>query len=387
MPFASALSVHPVATTAAGEVIGQVLDAVGPRPDLAILFVTAPVVGAFSDLCATVRTLVEPSMFLGVTASGVLCDGVGVEDQAAVVLWTARFDKPIASFGFHLRARGVDSVDGLGALVESLSTDQDTWLLVFADPYSFPIDSFFSQLCDIRPRTRVIGGLASAARGPGGNRLALGDLIVDSGALAVPIAFPSATVVAHGCRPIGTPWMVTRSERNVVYELGGQPALDRLMAVVDGLNPDDRILASRGLHCGIVVNEHQLDFARGDFLIRAVLGADKTNGAVALGAEVAVGSTVQFQVRDPATAGDDLAEQLLGRSADGVLVFTCTGRGSAMFGNPHHDAVIIDDVLQCAGPRRPSVAGMFSAGEFGPVGQRNALHGFTASLALFNDSP
>jgi small ligand-binding sensory domain FIST len=30
-------------------------------------------------------------------------------------------------------------------------------------------------------------------------------------------------------------------------------------------------------------------------------------------------------------------------------------------------------------------AGFFAAGEMGPVGGRNFLHGFTASLALFSD--
>jgi small ligand-binding sensory domain FIST len=31
------------------------------------------------------------------------------------------------------------------------------------------------------------------------------------------------------------------------------------------------------------------------------------------------------------------------------------------------------------------VAGFFAAGELGPVGGKNFLHGFTASLALFVD--
>ncbi len=30
-------------------------------------------------------------------------------------------------------------------------------------------------------------------------------------------------------------------------------------------------------------------------------------------------------------------------------------------------------------------AGMFCAGEPGPIGPRNALHGFTASVAVFRD--
>ena len=32
---------------------------------------------------------------------------------------------------------------------------------------------------------------------------------------------------------------------------------------------------------------------------------------------------------------------------------------------------------------RAALAGMFCAGELGPVGKRNFLHGFTASVVLF----
>jgi small ligand-binding sensory domain FIST len=59
-------------------------------------------------------------------------------------------------------------------------------------------------------------------------------------------------------------------------------------------------------------------------------------------------------------------------------VFTCNGRGSHLFGHPDHDAALVSESL-----RSPAVAGMFCAGEFGPVGGRNFVHGFTASLAVF----
>ena len=109
-----------------------------------------------------------------------------------------------------------------------------------------------------------------------------------------------------------------------------------------------------------------------------MLGADRDSGAVVVGDEVAVGATVQFHVRDAGTAAEDLAGLLAGHSASGGLLCTCNGRGRAMFGDPHHDAAIVQDVI---GPL--PVAGMFCAGELGPIGGRNVVHGFTASVALF----
>ena len=138
------------------------------------------------------------------------------------------------------------------------------------------------------------------------------------------------------------------------------------------------MLAQRGLHCGIVANESHLDYRRGDFLIRGVLGAVQERGAVAIGDTATVGSIVQFQVRDGASADEDLRELLTGERASAALVFTCNGRGVSLFGEPHHDAELVSRLLDTG-----SVGGMFCAGEFGPIGARNALHGFTASIALF----
>jgi small ligand-binding sensory domain FIST len=85
-------------------------------------------------------------------------------------------------------------------------------------------------------------------------------------------------------------------------------------------------------------------------------------------------------VRDADAADEDLRELLALRRADGALLFTCNGRGSRLFAEPNHDAGVVGEALD-----DPPVAGFFAAGELGPVGGRNFMHGFTASLALFEE--
>jgi small ligand-binding sensory domain FIST len=49
-----------------------------------------------------------------------------------------------------------------------------------------------------------------------------------------------------------------------------------------------------------------------------------------------------------------------------------------LFGAPDHDAEVINAHVDGG-----ATAGMFCAGELGPVGSRSFLHGFTASVLLF----
>jgi small ligand-binding sensory domain FIST len=378
VPFAASLSTHPEAAAAVGEIVGAVSERLGGAPpDLAVLFLSAAHIAAADEIAATVQSLLDPRAFIGASAGGVLAGSRGVEDAPALALWAGRLPGSITPFHVAAEDGAAWRLAGPSASDESVTT-----MILLPDPFTFPLNEFIAGLAQDRPGLAVIGGLASAARQSGGNRLIIGGRVVRHGAVGVLLDAPLAptTVVSQGCRPIGQPLTVTRSEGNVLFELAGRPALDRLLELIDSLSPADKALAAQGIHCGIVADEHQLDFRRGDFLIRGVLGADRSVGAIAIGDQVPVGATVQFQVRDASTAGEDLRSLLAGHASDGALVFTCNGRGTFMFGDADHDAAIVSDQLATT-----AIAGMFCAGEIGPVAGRNALHGFTASVALFRD--
>lgn len=387
--FAAAISEHPLATHAAGEVVGEVLERLGTEPDLAMLFVTAPFAGAIEDIAATVRQILSPRTLLGATAVSVVGGSQEVEERAAVSLWAGRLPSPARPVRLQVVRGNGGNAWGDAPAGEpgwqilgfpGQAGDHAASLLLIADPFTFPSEHVLDGLRQVHPHLSVIGGLASAARQPGGNRLVLDGQVVSDGAVGVLLDHDAAPrpVVSQGCRPIGEPYTVTRAEGQVLFELGGKPALERLMAILDGLEEHDRALAARGLHCGIVADDRKLDYERGDFLIRGVLGADRAKGAVAIGDIVPVGATVQFQVRDAVSADDDLRSLISDGTGAAALVFTCNGRGTHLFGEPHHDATVVSELLDTS-----AVAGMFCAGELGPIGGRNALHGFTASVAVF----
>jgi small ligand-binding sensory domain FIST len=378
MPFSAAISRHPAAADAVGEIVGSVLENIGPAPDLAVLFGTESHVESFEAIADGVRTLLEPGVLIGATASSVIGGDREIESQPALSLWAARLD-PVTP----VRLDAVQTSDGwfIAGLPDEVDGG-DRVLLLLPDPFSFPADVFLAELARRPAAPLVLGGLASAARAPGGNRLVLDDVVHDDGAVGVLLAREQIVtpVVSQGCRPIGEPYVVTRAERNIILELGGRPALDRLRDIVTALDVEDQVLVQHGLQIGCVVDESKEVFDRGDFLIRNVLGADQEAGAVAVGEMVDVGATVQFQVRDASSADRDLRDLIAGQQADGALLFTCNGRGLHLFGEPDHDASIVDAAVTGG-----ATAGMFCAGELGPVGGRSFLHGFTASVALFRD--
>jgi small ligand-binding sensory domain FIST len=379
VPFAAALSQHPVPATAVGEVVGQVLEQLGSAPDLAVVFVTPPHAGALEDAAAAIAEVLRPGTLIGCAAVSVVGTGREVEQSAGVSLWAGRFG-PVAPVRLTaFREGGEFTFDGWP---ESVPFEPSA-LLLLADPFSFPVQALYEDLTARHPGLRVIGGNASAAVGAGGNRLVLDRHVHSSGAVGALLGpgVEVESVVSQGCRPIGRPYIVTRAERNYVLELAGSPALERLVQMTaDGMTEEEIDLIDRGLHLGQVIDERKLDFERGDFLVRNVLGADQANGAIAVDDVVPVGATVQFHVRDAATADEDLRQLLAGREADAALMFTCNGRGMHLFGTPDHDAKVLDERVGVP------AAGFFAAGEFGPVGGRNFVHGFTASIALFREA-
>jgi small ligand-binding sensory domain FIST len=370
VPFASALSQHPVAAEATGEVVGQVLEQLqhlDTVPDLAVMFCSPDHADAVGDIAETVRGLVSPRVLIGATAGAVIGGEREIEEGPALSLWAAKL--PAVPRPVRVTAARTPS----GVAVQGLPvTDlpEGGTLILLADPFSLPIDAVLDAVDAAGTGVRVAGGMASAARGPGGNRLVLDGTVVGEGAVGVVLEAPTATttVVSQGCRPIGEPMIVTKAERNVIAELAGRPALERVAELASRAGPEDRALLASGLHIGVAIDEHQSTFDRGDFLIRVA------------GAVIPVGTTVQFQVRDAAAADEDLNALLAPVLGDGALLFTCNGRGTNLFDAPDHDARAVSDAIGS-----DTVAGMSCAGELGPVAGRSFVHSFTASVVLFHD--
>lgn len=382
--FAASLQTVEDTSAAIREACRAAQSALGVDAHLAVVFFSPHHLAQAEHIAEAIVRETGCRTILGCNGESVLGDSREIEDEPGLSLWLGHLPGT-QLHSFHLRYQRSED----GGRMEGWPDDLPaTWpagsmLLTVGDPYSFPADLLLHRLNQDQPKAVVMGGMASGAAGPGAGRLLVGDKVVQAGASAVLIhsGTPVRTVVSQGCRPIGQPFVVTKSERNIIFEMGGKPALRRLQEVYHALSPEDQQAARGGLHLGRVVNEYQEKFDRGDFLIRNVLGGDEETGAIAIGDYVRVGQTVQFHIRDEATADNDLKELLAeAGSAQGALLFTCNGRGTRLFSAPNHDA----EAVQQAMGNIP-LAGFFAQGELGPIAKKNFVHGFTASLALFGE--
>jgi len=356
--------------------------------DLGVVFVSAAHGGAIRPALDGIADSLGLRAVVAATAEGVLCDAREHESGPVVAVWLARLPGAVVETVALEYAPGADGGGFLGwpGRLEG-AWPENAGLVLVADPFSFPVDRFLARMEEEHPGMPIVGGMASGGWTPGSNTLVAGRHLSDCGAVGVVVggAARIRPVVSQGCRPVGRPMVITRAEENVIVELGGRPALERLREVYAAIDEADRQLVRTSLHLGRVASEYQERFERGDFLVRNVVGADPDTGVIAVGDLMRTGQTVQFHVRDAATAHEDLL-CLLARddgaaTPAGALVFTCNGRGTRLFSEPDHDARCLRDALGDV-----PATGFFAQGEIGPIGRRNFLHGFTASIALFERS-
>jgi small ligand-binding sensory domain FIST len=349
--------------------------------DLAMIFAGPQHLEGAADVAGIVGDRLEPAASIGCGAGGVLADGREIERGGGIAIWalaapqarvaTHHFEAEPADGG--IRLSGVPDAAGLGEA-----------LICLADPYTFSAEALLTHLNSERPGMPVLGGLSSAAAGGSAVMFCDGE-VLRSGAVACSLSGLSMIpCVSQGARPVGPEMTVTATDGTRIAELASQPAIVRLREAIAELPAAEQMLAAQGVMLGVVIDENQPEYERGDFLVRPIIAADPDSGALAIGELVGIGQTVRMHVRDGASADEDLrqglraqADALGSERAAGALMFTCNGRGAQMFDVPDHDATALEDAFGAP------AAGFFCAGEIGPVGGRNFLHGFTATIALF----
>jgi small ligand-binding sensory domain FIST len=394
LSFASSLSETAQTQAALDEAICDLTRRLNGPADLVVVFTTAHHRERFDLIQCRLAEALSPRVTVGATAAGVIGTRREVEKSPGLSVLAARLPGGINLHPFTLRQTdwpaAIDSPSTLRETVEghhNLPTASPIKaVLLIADPFSTPMSDIPPAFNKTWPNVPLVGGMASAANSPGGNRLLLNGEIFRDGAVGVALSgnIRVDCTVSQGCRPVGKPCVITKSKQHVVQELGGKKALEVVYDIIQNLDEEDKeLVTSRGIVLGRVINEYKDRFGLGDFLIRHLIGVDQPSGQIAVGdPHIRVGQTVQFHVHDRKAAEQDfrllLEVQKLHGPAEGALLFTCNGRGTHLFDQPHSDATLIQEALGDV-----PLSGFFAAGELGPIGGENFVHGHTASLFVF----
>lgn len=358
------------------------------RPTLGLVFL-AP---RFFDQAAQVLEILQVhgrvQILAGCSSNGLIVGGREIEEEPGIAV--GLYHLPDARLtGCRFTQTQIEEANGPAYWHHEtgVSPDAHKGWLVFADPFSLDGEGWLASWNEAYPHRPVLGGLASGQGSEQRTQVYLNGQVFEDGGVA--ISFGGGVglrpLISQGCTPIGEPWTITRVEGNLIHEIGNRPAYEVLLETFNGLPKDQQRRAQGNLFVGLVSNEYKEDFQRGDFLIRNLLGGDPDSGILAVGARPRPGQSLQFQCRDAAAATEDLLLLLDGtrRGLGKARVFggclcSCSGRGQQLFGVPDHDASLTQRHLGPVG-----LTGFFCNGEIGPVGERNFLHGYTASLALF----
>jgi len=385
MSFVSAIASH----SNVDQVLDDLLDQVetGTPIDVAFLFVSTYFTNDIDDIVTRLQSELKPGVLLGCTAEGVIGCEKEIESEPAISLVVARLPG-VQITPFMLQPGSSEWHRMLlspGEFCRTVDVPADAQLVIlFADPFSIPMDDVLHAFTTSYPGIPMVGGMASGALRPNGNVLIANDFLTRQGAVGLALSGNLSVdlIVSQGCRPIWRPFKVQSAHRNMIYNLEGRPPLAWLQDLIPELSDEDRALLQNGLFVGRAIDPARDEMGRGDFLIRGLMGIDQENGAIAIGDSVMEGETIQFHLRDVITAQEDLEmlliPQMFRQPPSGGLLFTCNGRGTRLYDHPNGDISIIQNSIQ-----NVRLAGFFCAGEIGPVGNQNFVHGQTVSLALF----
>jgi len=356
--------------------------------DLGLVFISPRLFSAVPAMLEVIRVHGRVPLLAGCSSASLIAGSEEVEDEAGLVL--GLYSLPGAKLeAVRFTQEQVEESSGPAYwhLENGIGPDQTNGWLCFADPFRLDAEAWLRGWNEAYAPLPILGGLASGHPAAQGTQVYLNSEVFEEGGVAVSIGGEVAleSVISQGCTPIGESWTITRAERNLIHEIGNRPAYEVLAETYNNLSAQEQKHAQGNLFVGLVMNEYLDEFHRGDFLIRNLLGADPNSGTIAIGAYPRPGQTMQFQRRAASTGTDDITvllermkKRVAGKVIYGGCLCSCNGRGRRLFGQPNHDA---QHVQQHLGPL--GLAGFFCNGEIGPVGEKNFLHGYTASLGLF----
>lgn len=366
--FALAHASSPHWRIALAECMEQ-LGSVPASSNLGFVYVTDHYATKLSDLLEVLRSRTGIEHWVGSVGLGVCATGQEYLDQGAVVVMLGAFEPDSFRVLSTLRVANDLARDPL-----TIGGNAGNFAIVHGDPRNNAIPSMIAEISRRLESGFVVGGLSGSRSA----QVQIANGVVEGGLSGV--VFDDRVIVStrltQGCAPIGQMHAVTESQRNVLIQLDGRPALDVLREDA-GIKSERELDRVGGMvFAALPISGSNAD----DYTVRSLVGLDTERGLVAIGDSVRQGGKIMFCRRDRRAATDDMARMLesiksgLYTRPRGGLYFSCVGRGKSLFGESSKELSMIREALG-----EVPIAGFFCSGEI----SHNRLYGYTGVLTLF----
>ena len=330
------------------------------------------------------------AQIIGCTTSGEI-NQTGVYDdsiQITAIVW----EKTVQRVAQTKMVGMQSSFEAAASLAKQLKADNLRTVLVISDGLNVNgselLKGFQSLLGDIP----IVGGLA----GDGGafvKTLQLyNDTVSDNMVIAVGLygnALITSSGALGGWKPYGPPRRVTKSVKNVVYEMDDKPALPLYRMYIG--EAFSKGLPGTGLKFPLAVIE---DGKRNVEKIRTLLAVDTINNTLTFAGNVYEGETVRLCQTDHDRlvegAGnaanlvmDGLSENKTNQTGLAILV-SCVGRKGVMANSVGDEVKLVKQIL---GPQT-SITGFYSYGEIAPRPNTtdSVLHNQTMTIGYLSEN-
>lgn len=353
------------------------------KADLAIVFATINYQTEYKDLYQAVQSNANCEELIGCSGMSVLTSAGEFEEEPALAVMVIRSEQ-LSAVSFSARGTAAEVGEQIQEKVQSGLGD-DSLLVIFPDVRAVNPAELVKHIGN--DGTLPVVGAAVSGDATGAQMYHWkGEEATEGGLTGILLTggFSAEIGVAQGCQPIGKPREVTRAEGRVIFQLDGEPALEQFKGTLQLLTQDDIRKSGGTVFVGIAMDPENKNPIRGDFLIRNLVGINEEHAALAVSEEVAEGQLVQFHLRNPNAAAEEiqaiiaqLAKKTRQHPPAFGLYFNCLGRGKGLYGEANHDIGVIQEKF----PGLP-VIGFFGNSEFAPIGGRNFAHAYTGVFVL-----
>ncbi len=354
------------------------------KADLAIVFATLNYQTEYEHLYQAVHSNANCDELIGCSGMSVLTSAGEFEEEPTLAVMVIRSDQ-LSAVSFS--ARGTAAEVGEQIQKDILSgRDDDALLVIFPDVRAVNPAELVKHIGDDGTELPLVGAAVSGDATGAQMYHWRGAEATEGGLTGILLTgdFNTEIGVAQGCQPVGRPREVTRAEGRVIFELDGEPALENFKGTLQLLTQEDIRRSGGTVFVGIAMDPENRNPIRGDFLIRNLIGINEEHDALAVSEEVTEGQLVQFHLRNPNAAAEEI-QVILTRLAEKTrqhppafgLYFNCLGRGKGLYGVANHDIGVIQEKF----PGLP-VIGFFGNSEFAPIGGRNFAHAYTGVFVL-----